>query len=118
MTDAEHRLAMLRGLPGLSAAELEALALLSEECAEVGAIIGKALRHGLDSTHPDGGATNREAISREAGQVIAAIYIAADIGVINLADLDAGIREKWHKVGQYLHHIEVKPVERTARRKP
>lgn len=118
MSEAKQRLAQLRGLPGLSPAQLEALALLSEECGEVVAIIGKALRHGLDSCHPDGGESNRDAISREAGQVIAAIYIAIGAGALNVVELDNGIRDKWQKVGQYLHHIEIDADNRSARSKP
>ena len=105
-------------LPGLSPAQLEALALLSEECGEVIAIIGKALRHGLDSCHPDGNETNRDAISREAGQVLAAIYIAVGVGALNVVEVDNGCRDKWAKVGRYLHHIDVDPFNRTARPKP
>lgn len=38
---------------GLTPAEAERLAMLSEECGEVIQIIGKILRHGYDSYHPD-----------------------------------------------------------------
>lgn len=49
----------------LTPAEAERLALLAEECGEVIQAIGKILRHGYESRHPDGGPTNREALERE-----------------------------------------------------
>lgn len=53
----------------LTPAEAERLALLAEECGEVIQAIGKVLRHGFESTHPDGGPTNRESLERECGDV-------------------------------------------------
>ena len=38
----------------LTPAEAERLAMLAEECGEVVQIVGKILRHGYDSQHPDG----------------------------------------------------------------
>lgn len=96
-------------LPDLSPATLEALALISEECAEVGQAIGKALRHGLMSCHPSGGETNRAAISRELGQVQAVVEIAVQLGIISRAEVNAGANGKWRNVGKYLHHIKIEP---------
>jgi hypothetical protein len=44
---------------GLSNEQLESLALLSEECGEVIQVVGKILRHGLDSNWMDN-PTNRK----------------------------------------------------------
>lgn len=103
--------------PGLTPAELEALALLAEECAESIAIIGKAIRHGLSSCHPDSGASNRVEIARELGHVSAAIEIACQLGVLYRSDVREGVDEKWKKGGRYLHHIKIDSDERTAIRK-
>lgn len=105
----------MKDIPYLCASELEALALLAEECAESVAIIGKALRHGLSSCHPDSGAINRVEIAKELGQVRCAIEIACQLGVIFSSDVMRGAEEKWNKVGSYLHHIEVDSVSRVAR---
>lgn len=50
---------------GLSPAEAERIAMLMEEAGEVVQACGKILRHGLESRHPDGGPTNREALETE-----------------------------------------------------
>ncbi len=60
---------------GLSPAEAERLAYLLEELGEVQQVIGKILRHGYASSHPDGGPTNRELLAAELGDVIAAICL-------------------------------------------
>lgn len=107
-------------LPDLDPHELEALALLMEECAETAHAIGKALRHGMDSTHPSGTESNRDAIVREAGQVIAAIEIAISLGIMTKHRVDDSTRDKWSKVGKYLHHIDIgtSTTIRHAWRKP
>lgn len=102
--------------PGLAPDQVEALALLLEECAESIAIVGKALRHGLNSFHPDSGTMNRYEIARELGQVQAAIEIACQLGVLSRGDVRTGCEEKWKKVGRYLHHIQIDSVMRTATR--
>jgi hypothetical protein len=49
-----------RMLPNLNPAQAERLAILAEECGEIVQVIGKILRHGFESTHPEGGPTNRQ----------------------------------------------------------
>lgn len=103
--------------PNLAPAELEALALLMEECAEVAAIIGKALRHGLDEHHPNNSTPNRDLIAEEAGQVMASIDIACRLGVLDRGGVIRGETQKWRNVGAYLHHIDIDIVNRWARAK-
>ena len=59
----------------LSPAELERLAILSEEAAEVQKAIGKILRHGYDSYNPDdiGRGSNRLQLQEECGDLLFAI---------------------------------------------
>ena len=59
----------------LTPAEAERLALLSEECAEVIMAIGKILRHGFESRHPNGGPTNRQTLERECGDLRHAVLL-------------------------------------------
>lgn len=89
----------------LTPVEAEALALLLEECAETIAIVGKALRHGLDSRHPDGGPGNRAMIETEFGHAEAAVDILVRCGVLKREHIDAAKAEKLARVGRYLHHI-------------
>ena len=60
-------------LPSLE--ETEKLAVLMEECAEVQQVIGKILRHGYDSYHPETKTTNRENLAREIVDVCTAIIL-------------------------------------------
>jgi hypothetical protein len=54
----------------LSDAERERLAMLAEECGEVIQIVGKILRHGYESYHPDDpSTTNRDMLHREVTDV-------------------------------------------------
>lgn len=84
--------------------ETELLALLAEECGETMQAIGKALRHGLHSRHPETGVPNRIAINREAGDILAALDLLKRAGVLVPALLDGHRREKLRRVRQYLHH--------------
>jgi len=89
-----------------SQVQVEALALLSEECGEVVQAVGKALRHGLDSYHParpeDG--DNSAQLARECGQVLAAIDIAIAAGIFGWKDAHESRIAKLANVGDYLHH--------------
>lgn len=89
----------------LSPAEAEALALLAEECAEVIQVVGKILRHGLASAHPNGGPSNSELLDMELGDVRAAADILILIGVVNSRDVAHRRCNKLRRVGRYLHHI-------------
>jgi NTP pyrophosphatase (non-canonical NTP hydrolase) len=94
----------MTGFNKLSNAEAERLALLSEELGEVQQVIGKILRHGYESIHPNGGPTNRKLLEAELGDVLNAIelmYLFNDFGE-NLVDQNASSKAKY--VGQWLHH--------------
>lgn len=95
---------MTQQFNGLDPAEAERLFLLSEELAEVIQAIGKTLRHGYDSRHPNGGLTNRENLERELGHVIHAytrMIAADDVSEVNIKTHRL---EKATAVGKYLHH--------------
>lgn len=90
----------------LSPAELERLALLSEELCEVGQVIGKILRHGYESHNPFDRTktTNRKLLEKELGDVTCAISlltISADISRNSIKEF-ASI--KLVSVQEYLHH--------------
>ena len=62
---------------GLTPAEAERLAMLSEECAEVIQAAGKILRHGYESCNPlrDASPTNRTDLRREILDVMAVLLL-------------------------------------------
>lgn len=92
----------------LTPKQVEALALLSEECGELVQVIGKILRHGIDSHHPTSGIANREELENEAGDVQAAIQIVIDEGIVTFQAVDDMRIDKLQRVQKYLHHIKVK----------
>ncbi len=88
----------------LSPAESERLFLLAEELGETIQAIGKILRHGYESYHPDGGLSNRRQLEKEIGDVIFAIdmLINGDDVNSNIIELQAMIKK--NSVEKYLHH--------------
>lgn len=91
---------------GLTPAEAERLALLSEEAGEIVQAVGKILRHGYGSRHPNGGPTNRELLEKEIGDLKAAVtmmVIGGDVGEWPIIDHECS---KLDRVKQYLHHQE------------
>lgn len=91
----------------LSPAELERLAILSEELGEVQQAIGKILRHGYESTHPDGGPTNRENLERELGDICHAMMLLIDSEDVNDEIIKEWSDKKAEKIKKYLHHNEI-----------
>lgn len=88
----------------LTPAEAERLALLLEELGEAQQAIGKILRHGYESTHPDGGPTNREALERECGDVRHAMIRLCDAGDLSKLAIHDRADAKAVQVVRYLHH--------------
>ena len=91
---------------GLTPAEAERLALLLEECGEVVQIVGKILRHGYLSHHPDDPyrTPNRRLLEKEVGDVRAAISLMLEAGDMQPARVQRNEFEKRENVRRYLHH--------------
>lgn len=90
----------------LTPAEAERLAMLAEECGEVIQIIGKILRHGYKSFHPDApnGPRNREMLMQELGDVNAILDRMEEAGDIQREPVLRYRLEKYHKLPRYAHH--------------
>lgn len=89
----------------LSPAQAERLALLAEECAETIQVIGKILRHGLDSHHPDDPHTsNRVLLARELAHVQVAADMLDEAGDFSAAEYLFAKDRKRERIGKYLHH--------------
>jgi NTP pyrophosphatase (non-canonical NTP hydrolase) len=88
----------------LTDAEAERLALLAEECGEVIQVIGKILRHGYQSNHPNGGPANRVLLEGELGDVSAAIRLMVEADDIIGAEVSSASDRKMARIPQYLHH--------------
>ena len=88
---------------GLSPAEVERLAILSEECGEVVQAIGKILRHGWESKY-DNGRTNREQLEIEIADVALWTQLLIDSKDISVASLEDATNAKLKRVNNYLHY--------------
>lgn len=87
----------------MSPAELERLAWLAEECAEVIQAIGKIIRHGYESkdpTNPDHEG-NRADLIRELSDVTAAVLLMDREGDITMNEI---LMKAQARHGKYLHH--------------
>lgn len=89
---------------GLTPAQAERLYVLAEECGELVQVVMKTLRHGYESTHPDGGPTNRQRIEQEAGDVRHAIQMLTDAADLQAVEISLRTMEKSRTIRQYLHH--------------
>ncbi len=92
---------------GLTEAQVERLAILCEECAEVQQIICKILRHGFDSDNngklPE---TNRQMLERELGDCLHALNRMVATGDINRQKISDRSNSRPAHVAPYLHHQE------------
>lgn len=88
----------------LSEEEAERLALLMEECGEVVQVIGKILRHGYESHHPDSDQINRSLLHDELGDMKHAIDRMIDNGDLIRSMIEECAEAKAERVGEYLHH--------------
>lgn len=103
----------------LTPAEAERLAMLAEECGEVIQVVGKILRHGFESYHPNdltsvtniGGAkafapkpgakSNRDLLTEELSDLFAVVEMMdADFALIDAAAQEAAFVKKM----RYAHH--------------
>jgi NTP pyrophosphatase (non-canonical NTP hydrolase) len=89
---------------GLFPAEAERLAVLLEELGEAQQAIGKILRHGYESHHPNGGPTNREALEREMGDVLFALDMLTTATDLDRDGVEMARGRKREAIKPYLHH--------------
>lgn len=92
----------------MRSSELERLALLAEECAEVIHCVSKAIRHGYEAKDPTDkmAMSNRGNLEREIGHVLCAIHLMASRSDVLWEHVVEWDREKAQKVRQYLHYQE------------
>lgn len=95
---------------GLSPAQAERLALLLEELGEAQQAIGKILRHGYESYNPTvplaDRLSNRQALERELGDVMAAMGMLSAEGDIDASEVFRAKERKLLALKPWLHHQE------------
>ena len=90
---------------GLTAAEAERLAMLAEEAGEIVQIVGKILRHGYESCHPDGGPNNGEELSRELTDFLSVMRaMVAEDEVSEGVLMPTLLTKAWNRKLRYAHH--------------
>lgn len=87
----------------LTNGEAERLAMLAEECGEVVQIVGKILRHGYESHHPNNARTNRELLRDELDDIQGVQSLMVIAGDINQQYVES-VRQKVERKMAYSHH--------------
>jgi hypothetical protein len=90
----------------LTPAELERLSILSEELGEAIQVIGKILRHGYNSCHPNGGPDNKRLLEAECGDIRTAMIRLCNAGDLSKENIHARADFKLQHQ-PYLHHQEI-----------
>lgn len=90
----------------LTPAQAERLAILAEEAGEIVQAVGKILRHGYASTHPNGGPDNRGSLTKEVGDLFATVALMVDAGDLNEDAVEQAADDKLANGGRYHHHQE------------
>ncbi len=80
--------------------QIERLAILAEECAEVIQVVGKILRHGWRSDH----FCNRIALEHELGDLQWAVGLLYRSDDVEMRSVDRFTSEKPVKAAPWLHH--------------
>lgn len=97
----------------LTEKEAELLAVLAEEASEVIQVVGKILRHGINSVHPRSGVGNREMLRRELGDFWAAkrlLVTECGYDFINDREVQKAAIEKLARIGKFLHHTSLPTI--------
>jgi len=92
----------------LTPAEAERLAMLAEECGEVVKVVGKILRHGYNSHHPDTPYfSNLAKLEAEVRDIFAVHWAMVEQGDVSaLGDMESVAPKIWARKLQYTHHQE------------
>jgi len=88
----------------LTPAQAERLALLAEECGECIHMIGKVLRHGYNSRHPDGGHTNQTLLAVEVAHANYALNFMVKNGDLMRGVVNEAFKDRARTIQRYLHH--------------
>lgn len=86
------------------AAEIERYALLFEEASEVIQVVGKILRHGADSSHPQTPrTTNKVLLEDEIADFLLAVKLLEQNGDIDISRVTELVASKKARKNKYLH---------------
>jgi hypothetical protein len=83
-----------RAASPLSPAEAERLAVLAEDLGNASATVGAILRHGYEAGQPGGGASNRDGLAGNLGELIAAAALLASASDLDVKTIYGGVPER------------------------
>ncbi|MNU19594.1 hypothetical protein D3C71_78250 [compost metagenome] len=97
---------------GLTPAETERIAKLTEELGEAQQVVGKILLHGWRAVDPEGNVYhNREDLQRELGDVQAAMRLMTRAGDLNAVSIAQQRRKKFLTITRYMVHQALDALE-------
>lgn len=107
-TELKQGLHQIKHFNNLTPKQTELLGGTSEECGEVVQVIGKILRHGLDSSKPTDplSVTNRQNLTAELADIAAMTDLLIENGVIDASEWKALKDKKRFRFEQYAHHMD------------
>ncbi len=90
----------------MTEAEKERLVMLAEECAEVIQVVGKILRHGYESYHPNDPrrVTNRDLLINELRDIEGVMFGMSLNGDIKPPRIGSDPGKVWEKKLRWTHH--------------
>ena len=94
----------------LTPAQIERLALIAEEAAEVIQAVNKIIRHGYQSHHPASRQRNKANLEHEIGDLLAVCRYAAECGDFSQEEAIAHGEGKMQRCAPYLHHQSAERV--------
>ena len=95
----------LKNFNSLTPKETERLAILMEEMSEASQVIGKILRHGYESFHPnDPDRSNKSLLAEEIGHVRYIVGEMCQCGDISGFIMQVAAEKKATRINKYLHH--------------
>ena len=104
LAEASERELEEAGLPGLSPAQIERLALLAEECGEVVHAVGNVLRYGWQTHSPYGGPTNRVLVERKVGSLRSVAGLMIEAGDLRRGDIKCWERKSRETACAWMRH--------------
>lgn len=93
----------------ITEAELERLALLSEEASEVIQMVDKIIRFGFESYHPkdESKTTNRSLLEMECGHMLIAMHLLNQEGDMEIDNIEKHSHNKAESINEFLLYNEV-----------
>jgi NTP pyrophosphatase (non-canonical NTP hydrolase) len=94
----------------LTSAQAERLAMLAEEAGEIAQAVGKILRHGYNSYHPDvPEITNRQLLYREIKDLRGVLFLMSITGDMSTDVTESEVEAAAKKKLRYSHHQHDEP---------